>query len=97
MSRARYSDKPYTDAATELWNLTKVDWYVTVEHILTEPVRAEVSLHSDDEGLPTLSNFIGTYDVNESIRLACEYHLETLRKHSARSAVEAPGAEDVNT
>lgn len=80
MSRARYSDKPYTEAAKELWDLTKTDWHATVEHTLTEPTCAYVSLHADDEEMPTLSHFIGTGDVNESIRLACEYHLETLRK-----------------
>jgi hypothetical protein len=88
MSRARYRDRPYDDAASALWDLTQTDWYVTVEHIITEPTCAYVSLRADDEAMPTLTNFIGTGDINDSVRRACEYHLETLRKHLAATSTE---------
>jgi hypothetical protein len=72
--------RSYNEAAEALWDLTQTDWHVSVEYIITEPTCAYVSLRADDEKMPKLSNFIGTGDINESVKLACEYHLQTLRK-----------------
>ena len=80
----------YDKAASELWELTKTDWNVRLSNVLTEPVCAYVSLYPDDESFPSLTGYIGTGDANESIRKACEYHLETLRKSLTPDKRETP-------
>lgn len=82
--------RPYDDAASEMWKLTKTDWHVRVTHTLTEPTCAIVDLRPDDEAFPKQRGYIGTGDLNESVRLACEKHLIALREHCARSAAEKP-------
>ena len=85
------TEKPaYDNVASELWDLTKTDWHVTLYHCLTEPVCSYVDLVSDYEELPKLIGFIGVYDANESIRKACEYHIKNLEKFYAENPSKKP-------
>lgn len=72
----------YDKYSGKLWDKTHTDWNVEVSHTLTEPVCAYVTLYSDDPNLPRLDNFIGCYDVNESISLACDHMLKLLKNNA---------------
>ena len=73
-------DRAYAAAASQLWKMSKTDWHANISYILTEPVCAIVSVRSDDPTLPELREFLGTGDVNESIKLACEYLIRNLEE-----------------
>ena len=73
-------DRPsYQDFADELYRGTSTDWHVAVSLILTEPVCAVVTLSPDDESFPPLRGFLGTHDLNESVKQACAYHLRSMK------------------
>lgn len=78
------SKPSYHKAADLLRKETKADWYVIVHHSVNEPVCAFVDIYSDDPALPVLKGCIGEYDVNNSIRKACEMMLEKLREEDVR-------------
>lgn len=82
--KKRETPPAYGKYAGKLWDKSKSDWTVTVRHCLTEPVCCTVSLVSDDPNLPSLTSFLGGYDVNESIANACKHMLEKLDKEKKR-------------
>ena len=97
MSRRRrqvLKEPSYEEATSRLWELTQTDWNVRVSNVLTEPVCAYVDLWPDDKSFPSLMGFIGTSDLNESVRLACEALLQQIHSQGqARAALaSAPGA-----
>ena len=80
----------YSTQAQRLWEMTQTDWHISMVLTLTEPVCSFVSIYSDDDDLPSLRDFIGTDDANESIQKACDYMLENLGKFYAEHPDKNP-------